>query len=278
MHFQRATSILAAGCAVAAVDAKNSAAILLSSPTTATQLLSSSDHKNGPRRLLQQKLKKRRQQASTFTRRKDNQYSGAVTESDVGILGKRFIPPRFLQDETEGSDYDYYCPADTCPAELCECATSGGSLEDCTTELQNVCRAGRLGDCVYEAYVKIYEDVYCPFVSCVDQGFREDQCDCAFYELYCSRLKSADCADLVHASQADAADADDEKPFFGCDEKSMATVCDTATYCKEKGDLQGLDLGAWQGSVVTMNSSERMRGSGLAGVSLLSVVWLLVMG
>ena len=273
MYFQRATSIIAAGCAVAAVDAKNS------SPTTAN-LMSTPAQNNGPRRLLQQKLKKRRQQASTFTRRKDNQYSGAVTESDVGILGKRFTPPRFLQDETE-SDYDYYCPADTCPAELCDCANSGGSLEDCTTELQNVCRAGRLGDCVYEAYVKIYEDVYCPFVSCVDQGFREDQCDCAFYELYCSRLKSADCAELVAASQADAADADDEKPFFGCDEESMATVCDTATYCKEKGDLQGLDLGAWQGDVVTMNSSETVRfggGSGLAGVSLLSVIWLLVMG
>lgn len=198
-----------------------------------------------------------------------------MKESDVGILAKRSA--RFLQEMEV--DYDYYCPADTCPAELCDCANSGGSLEDCTTELQNVCRAGRLGDCVYEAYVKIYEDVYCPFVSCVDQGFREDQCDCAFYELYCSRLKSADCADLVQASQADAADGDDEKPFFGCDETTMATVCDTATYCKEKGDLQGLDLGTWKGSVLTgqINSGEKFGGGSVfAGVSLLSVLWLLV--
>jgi len=266
MHFQTASSIIV-GCVAVQAFADDPAptgdAILaaISSPIAHIP-----ERNNRPRRLLQ-RLKKRKD-AATFTRRNRNQNGGK--ESDVGILAKS--GPRFLQD----SDYDYYCPQDTCPAELCDCANSGGSLEDCTSQLQSVCRSGKLGDCVYAAYVKVYEEVYCPFVSCVDQGFREDQCDCAFYELYCSRLKSEDCKDILNVDTDDA----DNKPFFGCDETSVATVCDTATACKNKGDLQGLDLGTWKGAVATgimSNSGDKFGvGSVFAGVSLLSVIWILM--
>ncbi|KAL3793723.1 hypothetical protein ACHAW5_008070 [Stephanodiscus triporus] len=261
MHFHTAASIIAAGCvavqadadAIAATSAAHAAAI--SSP-----IADITDSNNRPRRLLQG-FKRQIKNASTFTHRHQS-------KSDVGIFAKS--APRFLQD----SDYEYYCPRDTCPAELCDCADSGGSLEDCTTQLQNVCRAGQLGDCVYAAYVKVYEEVYCPFVSCVDQGFREDQCDCAFYELYCNRIKSEECSEIL------AADDADNKPFFGCDETSVAAVCDQASYCKNKGDLQGLDLGSWKGAVATglMNNSGDKFGGGsvMAVMSLLSAIWLMV--
>ncbi|KAL3821687.1 hypothetical protein ACHAXA_003245 [Cyclostephanos tholiformis] len=266
MHFQIAASILTGCVAVnavadarAATDVSNAASISSSSVTLSHEM------NNRPRRLLQ-RLKKRRD-AATFTHRNQNQ---SEEGSDVGILAKS--APRFLQD----TDYEYYCPRDTCPTELCDCADSGGSLEDCTSELQSVCRDGKLGDCVYAAYVKVYEDVYCPFVSCVDQGFREDQCDCAFYELYCSRLKSEECSEILNFSTDDA----DKKPFFGCDETSVAAVCDTATACKNKGDLQGLDIGTWQGAVATgmmKNAGDKFGGrDALMGLSLLSVIWLLV--
>ena len=267
MHFPIAASIIAGVAAVATDNVDAAATNNVDAADVSTHTADIPDKSSIPRRLLQRL--KRRKDAATFTRRNQNQSGGK--KSDVGILSKS--APRFLQD----SDYEYYCPRDTCPTELCDCADSGGSLEDCTNELQTVCRAGKLSDCVYAAYVKVYEEVYCPFVSCVDQGFHEDQCDCAFYELYCSRLKSDDCAEIVHVSTDDA----DFKPLFGCDETSVATVCDQATVCKNKGDLQGLDLGTWKGAVATGIMSE---SSGekfgtvnvLAGVTLLSMIWLMV--
>ena len=267
MHFQIAASILVGCVAVQALadtpaDTKISSAVsILSSVAHSRQL------NNRPRRLLQ-RLKKRRD-AATFTRRNQSQSGEGF---DVGILAKS--APRFLQD----TDYDYYCPRDTCPTELCDCADSGGSLEDCTSELQSVCRNGKLGDCVYAAYVKVYEEVYCPFVSCIDQGFREDQCDCAFYELYCSRLKSEECGELLNDVDPDDPD---KKPFFGCDETSVAEVCDIATSCKDKGDLQGLALGTWTGAVTTgtleKTAADKVGGKDiLTGLSLLSAIWLLI--
>jgi len=267
MHFQIAASVLVGCVAVQAVADAPAATKISNAASISSSVPLSRELNNRPRRLLQ-RLKKRRD-AATFTRRNQNQSGEGF---DVGILAKS--APRFLQD----SYYEYYCPRDTCPTELCDCADSGGSLEDCTSELQSVCRAGKLGDCVYAAYVKVYEDVYCPFVSCVDQGFREDQCDCAFYELYCSRLKSEECSELLNDADPDDPD---KKPFFGCDETSVAEVCDTATACKNKGDLQGLDLGTWNGAVTT-GTMEKNAGNEfgvrgvLTGLSLLSVVWLLI--
>jgi hypothetical protein len=192
---------------------------------------------------------------------------------DIGILARKSDTPRFLQDD----DYDYYCPRETCPNELCECADKGGSLEDCTTELQNVCRAGRLGDCVFSDYVQVYEEVYCPFVACTVEGFREAQCDCAFYDLYCSRLGSDECNTVLDVSTDDP----DKKPFFGCDETELQNVCAEAHTCRDRGDLQGLpDLGTWQGSVTTgirSGAGESFGGSSVvAGVTLMSMLWLMV--
>mmetsp|Transcript_28191 Transcript_28191/g.60049 ORF Transcript_28191/g.60049 Transcript_28191/m.60049 type:complete len:271 (+) Transcript_28191:140-952(+) len=268
MHFQFATSFLA-GCAVQAV-AHAPAAIVstaaVSSPKTESPLFTPTNNKK--RRLLQ-KFKKRKERA--LKAKRQNEQGGESENADVGILSRSDIP-RFLQD----SDYDYYCPRETCPSALCDCAESGGSLEDCTDQLQDVCRAGNLGDCVFQDYVHVYEEVYCPFVSCVGEGFRESQCDCAFYDLYCSRLAGEECIDALNV----ATDDTDKKPFFGCDETELSNVCDEAKSCKDRGELQGLpDLGTWKGSVTTgiRNSGERVGGgSVVAGVTLLSMIWLMV--
>ena len=274
MHFQVAVSLLA-GCAVQAVadapaaiataNAEQSSADLLDSKL-ANDISISPKSNNKARRLLQ-KFKKRKQRAYNADSFGDESGSGAV---DVGIFTKRSNAPRFLQD-----DYDYYCPQDTCPTELCDCADAGGSLEDCTSELQSVCAAGRLGDCVFEDYVQVYQEVYCPFVSCVGEGFRENQCDCAFYELYCERLHGKECEEVLGV----ASDEPDKKPFFGCDEAELANVCDQAKTCKAKGDLQGLpDLGTWKGSVMTgiRNDSSNLGGKTLAvGAAILSTFWFM---
>mmetsp|Transcript_25210 Transcript_25210/g.45386 ORF Transcript_25210/g.45386 Transcript_25210/m.45386 type:complete len:272 (-) Transcript_25210:202-1017(-) len=269
MLFHLTTSLLA-GCAIqAAADAPaaitNNGAVsspktrdLLSTPTT--------DNNSNKKHRLLQKFKKRKQ------RELQNQRGGESDQADVGILSSKSDIPRFLQN-----DYDYYCPRESCPAELCNCADSGGSLEDCTDELQMVCRTGQLDKCVFSDYVQVYEEVYCPFVACVGEGFRENQCDCAFYELYCNRLEGAECVPFLQTSEDP-----DRKPFFGCDETELANVCSEATSCKGRGDLQGLpELGTWQGSVQTgikvKSSGERVGGASVvAGVTLLSMLWLMV--
>lgn len=172
--------------------------------------------------------------------------------ADVGILFSD--QPRFLEDK-----YEYYCPRDTCPDELCDCADQGGSLEDCTNELQNVCIQGKLSDCVYEGYIAVYETVYCPFVSCLGEGFRQNQCDCAFYDLYCDRLNGEECRNIV----PDADGGSDKKPFFGCDEAELANVCDQAKVCKDSGDLNGLpNLGNWVGTSTVGIKSDSSGGVG----------------
>ncbi len=204
-----------------------------------------------------------------------NQFQSNTIKTDIGILADS-TPRRFLQEDAQ---YDYYCPRDTCPTELCDCAETGGSLEDCTAELQSVCKAGRLADCVFQDYIQVYQKVYCPFVSCVDGGFRDNQCDCAFYELYCNRLMSDECSGGVTGISANDPD---KTLFFGCDAEQVANVCDQAKTCKARGDLQGLDLGTWEGSVVTADleksdSAEQFREGGvlLTGFSLLSMMLLL---
>jgi len=190
-----------------------------------------------------------------------------LQQSDVGILSDT---PRFLEDE-----YEYYCPRDTCPDELCNCADQGGSLEDCTTELQNVCIHGNLADCVYEGYIAVYQTVYCPFVSCLGEGFRQNQCDCAFYELYCDRLNGEECKNVV----PDTDGGSDKKPFFGCDETELRSVCDQAKVCKDSGDLNGLpDLGTWvgTGTVGLKSGGGKMMTGVVAGVTLVSsLFWVM---
>lgn len=265
MQFQFATTFLAT-CAVQAVAHAPAA---VSSPKTEdllSAITNDNTNNNNKKRRLLQKFKKRKQRALEADLQ--NEVGGESDNSDVGALEI----PRFLQED----DYDYYCPRETCPTELCDCADEGGSLEDCTEQLQNVCRAGKLGDCVFQDYVEVYEEVYCPFVSCVGEGFRESQCDCAFYDLYCDRLAGTECTEVLGV----ASDAPDKKPFFGCDETELASVCDEAKSCKDRGELQGLpDMGTWKGSVTTglKNSGGRVGGgSVVAGVTLLSMLWLLV--
>eukprot|EP01083_Nonionella_stella_P088725 247473_1 len=262
MRAQLATPIIA-GC-VAQVAADAAATVIdnsLSSSSNTHDVVSAPTNKVGEKKQhrLLQKMKKRISASS------------GKSQADIGILASESDTPRFLQE-----DYDYYCPRETCPSELCDCADSGGSLEDCTTELQSVCRSGSLGDCVFEEYVQVYQEVYCPFVACTVEGFRENQCDCAFYDLYCSRLSGDECNTALQVTT----DETDKKPFFGCDETELRSVCDEAHSCRDRGDLQGLpDLGTWKGSVTQgiKNSGEKLGGrSAVAGVTLLSMLWLMV--
>lgn len=269
MHFQVATSLLAGCVAQAVADSPasivNNAAV--SSPITKDLLSTPTTNNNKAHRLLK-KFKERKQRAFNV----ENQRDGGSVEADVGVLSTKNTP-RFLQE----NDYDYYCPRDTCPDELCDCAEKGGSLEECTSELQSVCHDGKLSDCVFADYVKVYEEVYCPFVSCVGDGFRENQCDCAFYELYCNRLHSEECTPFLQNANSNDPD---KKPFFGCDETELANVCAEATSCKGRGDLQGLpELGTWKNSVRTKlpNSGERIGGASVfAGATILSMLWLMM--
>jgi len=267
MHFQFATSIIAA-CSVQAFAHDDPAAIASAAfdPSSRTEDLAAPTNgkTNNKKHRMLQKFKKRKQRAL--------KEAGEQPKADVGALSGNSVTPRFMQED----DYEYYCPRDSCPAELCDCAEAGNSLEDCTGELQSVCRAGKLGDCVFEDYVKVYEEVYCPFVSCVGEGFRESQCDCAFYDLYCARLVGTECKDVLNVESDDP----DKKPFFGCDETELASVCNEAKSCKDKGELQGLpELGTWAGSVTTgiRNTGEKSGGgSTVVGVTLLSMIWLMM--
>jgi hypothetical protein len=130
---------------------------------------------------------------------------------------------------------------------------------------------GKLGDCVYEGYIAVYQTVYCPFVSCLGEGFRQNQCDCAFYDLYCARLNGEECREVV-PSNTDG--GSDKKPFFGCDEEELKNVCDQAKACKDSGDLNGLpDLGQWVGTStvgIKGNSASRACTGIITGVTLLS--------
>jgi hypothetical protein len=260
-----ATSLLA-GCVVQAVaDTPKTTDVDAAAANFSSKTNNNNKNNKQDRHRLLQKFMKRKESTNN-----------ANVETDIGILANNNTPRRFLQEQ----EYDYYCPRDTCPTELCDCADGGGSLEDCTAELQSVCKAGRLGDCVFQDYIQVYQEVYCPFVSCVDGGFRENQCDCAFYELYCDRLTSDECSSGVTGISANDPD---KTLFFGCDAEQVANVCDQAKACKERGDLQGLDLGTWEGSVTTgtlekSGSGKKFREGGniLVGVSLLSMLWLMV--
>jgi len=216
----------------------------------------------GKARRLLQRFKKRQQ------RFEQAQLEESAATTDVGVLAKD--KPRFLQE----TDFEYYCPRETCPKELCDCAEAGGALEDCTTELQNVCRTGHLGDCVFKDYIGVYESVYCPFVGCVSDGFQENQCDCAFYDLYCDRLHSDKCLTFLGTVESDSPD---KKPFFGCDENELKNVCDQAKTCKDKGDLQGLPMGSWRGAGVTglQNSSEKARTAAVVAGTVVSTMLLM---
>merc|ERR1712194_694033 len=104
-----------------------------------------------------------------------------------------------------------------------------------------------------------------------------NQCDCAFYELYCNRLEGEECTPFLQ--EADPSEPD-KKPFFGCDKRELDGICDEAKSCKAKGDLQGLpQLGTWQGSVTTgikKSSGEKMGASFVAVVTLFSAIWHMV--
>lgn len=225
--------------------------------------LSSPTNNHKPRRLLQ-RMKKRREAHFTTTTN-NNKFDNSASDSDIGILGRsNGNAPRFLQE----NDYDYYCPRETCPTELCDCADGGGSLEDCVDQLQAVCREGKLDQCVFKGYVEMYQDVYCPFASCAASGHRENQCDCAFYQLYCDKLQNC------------KSDDPDKKPFFGCDEDELLAMCDEAKACADRGDLQGLDLGEWTGagSIGLPNGGDKLGGGSVVlGVTFLSMLWAMVM-
>jgi hypothetical protein len=257
MRFQSSVAVaaplaLATGAAVSAesigaVDNAVSSSQMMNS-------LSTTNNENAPmtRRLLQ-KYKKRKQlfgnNASSISSKRNN-----AGMPDVGILSKSSDTPRFLDGvATDGDEATFFCPRTTCPQALCDCAENGGSLEMCSPELQSVCLNGQLADCVFSDYVEVYRNVYCAFTFCLNDGFLENQCDCAFYDMYCAQIQEdKDKCNLINAD----ADADVENmPFFGCDETELATVCNQAKSCKDSGDLNGLPLGEWKGMAYRMNGA-----------------------
>ena len=210
------------------------------------------------RRFLQ-KIKRRNQIFGNGVSSSSNNKQNGMP--DVGILSRSRSSdtPRFLQGDDDG--VTFFCPRTTCPSALCDCAEDGGSLEQCSTELQSVCLNGKLADCVFSDYVQVYQSVYCPFTFCLNDGFQENQCDCAFYDLYCAQIQEdkAKCDELLNAD----AGTDEKMPFFGCDETTLVEICDQSKSCREQGDLNGLPLGEWKGMAYRMNDAGGRSSSGV---------------
>jgi len=257
MRFQSSVAVVTPlALAGAAVNAENAIGAVDSVVSTSHVNSPSTTNDSSPmKRRLIQKIKKRNQLFGNNISSNSKQ-SGMP---DVGILSRSSDTPRFLQDETDDG-VDFFCPRTTCPSTLCDCAEAGGSLEKCSTELQSVCLNGQLGDCVFKDYVHVYQSVYCPFTFCLNDGFLENQCDCAFYDLYCAQIQE----DKVKCDLLKADAGEDEKmPFFGCDETDLASICDQSKSCKEKGDLNGLPIGEWKGMAYRMNDAGGRSSSGL---------------
>jgi hypothetical protein len=219
--------------------------------------MAATKNENAPivKRRLLHKFNKRRQ-LHQQQGNSNNNVAAAGMMPDVGILGS----PRFLQDETTTTtaedEIQFYCPRTTCPAALCDCAESGGSLERCSNELQSVCLNGQLDDCVFHEYVEVYKTVYCGFTFCLNDGdFQDNQCDCAFYDMYCDQIQAdKETCNLINADSG--GDGGNEKmPFFGCDETELATICDQAKSCKDNGDLKGVPVEEWKGMAFRMNGA-----------------------
>jgi len=107
---------------------------------------------------------------------------------------------RFLPEEEEDV-VPFVCPADTCPAELCECAASTEfgwpDARDCAIELHAVCTSAStstsnngISDCFNDEYTAFYEEVYCEFASCWLDGNSYEDCDCEYYVNYCALYES----------------------------------------------------------------------------------------
>jgi len=276
MRFQSSVAVVTplalAGAAVVSAENTIGAVDNVVSTTSHVNSPSTTNSDNAPmKRRLLQKIKKRNQLFDNIKSSSNSKQSGMP---DVGILSRSSDAPRFLEGATDDG-IDFFCPRTTCPSALCDCAEGGGSLERCASELQSVCLNGQLGDCVFRDYVQVYQSVYCPFTFCLNDGFLENQCDCAFYDLYCAQIQEDKVkCDLLKAD----AGADEKMPFFGCDETELAAVCDQSKSCKEQGDLNGLPLGEWKGMAYRMNDAGGRSSSGvvLGALGLLSAFLLMM--
>ena len=261
MRLQSSVAVATTPLALAgvAVSAENTIGAVDHIAVETTQDVNSPSTTNNDRapmkRRLLQKIKRRNQLFGNSVS-PDSKQNGMP---DVGILSGSSDTPRFLEGENDDG-VTFFCPRTTCPSTLCDCAEEGGSLEKCSTELQSVCLNGQLGDCVFRDYVQVYQSVYCPFTFCLNDGFLENQCDCAFYDLYCAQIQEDKVkCDLLNSD----AGADEKMPFFGCDETELAAICDQSKSCKENGDLNGLPLGEWKGMAYRMNDAGRRSSSGV---------------
>ena len=257
MRFQSSVAVVTplalAGAAV--VSAENNVDVVSSSHVNS---LSTTNEDIAPmKRRLLQKIKKRNQIFGSNAVTQSSQNDAAMP--DVGILSSSQSTPRFLQEGTDDG-IQFFCPRTTCPSVLCDCAEEGGSLERCSKQLTDVCLAGKLQDCVFSDYIEVYTSVYCPFTFCLDDGFEENQCDCAFYDMYCGQIQE----DKKKCELLKADGGEEEKmPFFGCDETDLADVCDQAKSCKDNGDLKGLPIEEWKTVAYRMNGAG---GRGISGV------------
>ncbi len=87
--------------------------------------------------------------------------------------------PRFLQDEK------FACQAN-CPEDFCNCARNNYYGVQCAKEMNDVCVAGLLPECVPKDYVYYYEETYCKFASCITSERNYWDCECEAYRNYCN--------------------------------------------------------------------------------------------
>jgi len=87
--------------------------------------------------------------------------------------------PRFLQDEK------FACQAN-CPEDFCNCARNNYYGAKCANEMNDVCVAGLLPECVPTDYVYYYEETYCKFASCIISERNYWDCECEAYRNYCN--------------------------------------------------------------------------------------------
>lgn len=258
MRFQSSVSVVAVPLALGAAASADTIGAL-------DNAVSASLHINSPSKIINDNATPKRRLLQRFQKRKQyrNKQIDGPAVPDVGILSTKSKYPRFLQSTstaTGTTEEDlFYCPRSSCPEPLCDCADEGGSIELCSSELQSVCLNGQLGDCVFNGFLEIYKTIYCPLTFCLNDGFDESKCDCAFYEMYCSHISSGN----------------EDCELFGCDETSLATSCEQAKSCKESGDLNDLPLTEW---TMRMNNGAVERGGSgvvMAALGILSAFCLL---
>ena len=89
------------------------------------------------------------------------------------------------EEEEEEVDGPFVCPTN-CPKDFCDCAQDDGDASACAAELNAVCTAGLIAECVPDKYLDFYTQTYCPYAKCVAVYNKPlEECSCDYYRDYC---------------------------------------------------------------------------------------------